>query len=67
MLWRVANSQLHLMGSAHFLPREAQLLPHEAQILDEADVVAFEANFAQAKMPRLERAGHNCEPASVDR
>lgn len=52
MLWRVANSQLHLLGSAHFLPREAEFLPHEEQILDEADVVAFEANVAQAKMPR---------------
>ncbi|HKY22545.1 MAG TPA: TraB/GumN family protein [Vicinamibacterales bacterium] len=52
MLWRVANSQLHLLGSAHFLPREAEFLPHEAQILHEADVVAFEANIAEARMLR---------------
>ena len=52
MLWRIANSQLHLLGSAHCLPREAEFLPHEAQILDGADIVAFEANFAQAKMIR---------------
>ena len=52
MLWRIANTQLHLLGSAHVLTRPAEFLPHEAHVLNEAEVVAFEANFELAQIPR---------------
>lgn len=52
MLWRVGNTQLHLLGSAHVLMSPAAFFDQEAHLLHEAEVVAFEANFELATPPR---------------
>ena len=45
MLWRVADSNLHILGSVHVLLQPATLNASEKHALAIAETLAFEANF----------------------
>jgi uncharacterized protein len=57
MLWRVANTQLHLLGSCHFLPEPALFTEHEEQLISNASVIAFETNFVAGQEAKALRFG----------
>ena len=45
MHWQLQNTNLHVIGSVHISARQLTIKPAIAKLLEDAEVIAFEANF----------------------